>query len=138
MRIYVVTLVALACVEPTSSYDPVQDDTAMTAITRTWSQQGGDVTLSLCEDTATASSEVPNGCSIAYVVRGGGLGATHTEDMGGCGGCSRTSVAYVTGTISGGGLPAGTMVTGQVTLDADSANDPYGFPYELCLAHDDE
>ncbi len=124
-------MVLVACLDPATSFDPAQDDTAVSAVTRNWS--GSGATLSLCEDVAVAASTPASGCQIANVARGGGLGVTHSQARGGCGGCPLDNVAYVTGTVSSSTLPPGTAVSGQVDLGNGYDDDPYAFPYTLEL-----
>ena len=124
------TLIAFGCLSDSVSYSPEADTEAFTAIASTWSADG--VTLSLCEDV-TAVEQTGN-CIVDHTVRGGGRGRRHDEDHSGvgCGGCPFSNMAYVTGTVSGGGLPADTVVEGSVSLGV-TAGGPYGFPYVVSL-----
>jgi hypothetical protein len=132
---------ALACYQAgyESSYSPEQDDVAMAAIASAWSEPGG-LTLTLCEDVARAPEWTEPGCGIEHLVRGGGLGARHTERHdGSCamGGCLFSTAAWVRGTASGAGLAGDVPVSGTVYLQSSSEDDPYGYPYSLSLTCDD-
>jgi hypothetical protein len=114
-----------------ASYSPDRDDDAMSAIASAWTATSGDLTVSLCEDLS--AREPSNPCQVEHVVRGNGLGREHVEDHGGggCGGCPFGNAAYVTGRVSGGGLPPNTMVRGEIYLGSEAGDDAYGFPYNV-------
>jgi hypothetical protein len=129
---FVVVILASGCLNDTISYSPERDDEAMNAIVHEFSAPGG-LTLSLCENVAAPDVD-PNDCDVEHTVRGGGRGREHEETRGvGCGGCPSTTVANVKGTISGGGLAAPRMVTGQIGLGGLGDDDPYEFPYHVTL-----
>jgi hypothetical protein len=132
MRLFTVCIALSACFPQSAVYDADHDDDAMAALTRTWS--GGGATLSLCEDVSVAASTPGDGCQIENVTRGGGLGEAHSEQRGGCGGCPLANEAFVSGTISGGTLPDGTAVSGNVFLGSGYDDDPYAFPYTVVLS----
>jgi hypothetical protein len=126
-----------ACGDEHRSYSPAQDDEAMVAIAGAWAEPSG-LSLSLCEDVATAEANPRDGCVDDHVVRGGGLGEAHTETHpgGGCtmGGCPFGATAYVKGAASGAGLGTDVPVSGVVRLGGD--RDPYSFPYRIDLVCD--
>jgi hypothetical protein len=128
-------VLVVGCLSDTASYSPEDDTMAMTAIESTWSS--GDLVVSLCEDV-TAPDADENDCDVEHVVRGDGRGREHSEDHGGvgCGGCPFSAVAFVKGTVSGGGLPTPVSVTGEITLSATSSDDPYAYPYDVQLRCD--
>jgi hypothetical protein len=128
---------AFACSRDESvTYGPARDDAAMAAIASAWTEGGGDLTLSLCEDTARSAAWTgSDGCVVDHVVRGGGLGLAHTESHpeGGCtmGGCPWNAVAYVAGTVSSAALGGERAVAGEVSLDAEGSENPYAHPYRI-------
>ena len=137
----VFTLAALACYQAgyESSYSPEEDDAAMAAIASAWGEPGG-LTLTLCEDVARAPEWTGPDCQVEHLVRGGGLGARHTERHDAscvAGGCPFSTAAWVSGTASGAGLVGDVPVTGTVWLQNSYEEDPYGFPFALDLACDD-
>jgi hypothetical protein len=120
-------------------YGPAEDDAAMAVILSTWTQEGGDLALSLCEDVATAEARPASGCIVNHVVRAGGVGLSHEIDIsGGCGagGCPGIVQAYVVGTIRGGGFARDVKVVGSIGLSSNSS-DPYAFPYHVAVTCDD-
>ena len=141
---FAAVVAAFACQSGyTARFGPAEDDAAMAVILSTWTQEGGDLALSLCEDVATAQARsVPadgSDCAVDHVVRAGGLGLSHEVDRsGGCGygGCPHLVQAYVRGTIRGGGLSGDVKVVGTVVLSAHSS-DPYAFPYHVAVTCDD-
>jgi hypothetical protein len=134
----VLSLLFFACLEQSVSYSPEADDRAMASITRAWTQAGGDLAIELCEDLA-APAVPSNDCQVENVVRGGGRGTSHSESRGGgCGGCPFDNLAYVKGSVSGGGFAAPARVTGSVYVgDGHSGDDPYSYPYTILLSCDD-
>jgi hypothetical protein len=115
-------------------YTPAQDTAAMALVTNTWSGEG--VTLSLCEDLATAAAADtdPSPCGVEHVVRGGGRGRDYEAVPGGCGGCPRPVQAYVVGTLADGALGAPLDVAGIVHIGSGYDDDSYRvFPYRLEL-----
>jgi hypothetical protein len=125
----------LACSSYPREYSPQRDDSAMQAIASRWSESGAQgYVFSLCEDTQRALAEPADDCQVEHVIRGRGLGRQHTVDSSsepGCGGCPFANVAYVTGTLSGGGLAAPVRVTGEV--HAGEELNVYGYPYFMDL-----
>lgn len=106
----------------------------MLAIASTWAAPGaGGASLFLCEDVTAVPDD--NTCQVEHVVRGGGRGIAHEQEHGGgCGGCPFANVAYVHGSLDGGGLPGPVAVTGAVTLAPGAGADTaYDFPYSVRL-----
>jgi hypothetical protein len=128
-------LLALAagCLTDSVEYTPQRDIQAFDEIERAWSTSGG-LQLSLCEDRSAPGPDVANTCQIEHVVRGDGSAPAHSEPRGGgCGGCPFENVAYVRGTVSGGGLAQPLVITGTIYLGG-AGSDPYDYPYNIGLS----
>jgi hypothetical protein len=131
---HVLVIVFAGCLGDTVSYSPQEDDDAINAIVYQFSAPGtAGLTVALCEDVDAV--EDTNNCQVQHTVRGGGRGRRHEEDQGGvgCGGCPFATVAFVTGTVSGGSFTAPQKVKGEVTLGYGTSDDPYAFPYRVTL-----
>lgn len=131
----VVVIVAAGCLSDTVSYSPQRDDDAINAIVHIFAAPNtGGITLALCEDLDAV--EDTNTCQVQHTVRGGGRGRRHEAESsgGGCGGCPLATVAFVTGTVSGGTFTTPQMVKGEITLGTGTGDDPYGFPYRVTLS----
>jgi len=125
------------CANDTVHYNPTSDNTAMSLIEQTWTEQTpGTFTITILEDITTADATPADKCSIDHVVKGGSRGLDHEEENSpvGCGGCELLAQAYVRATASGGILPNTTILTGTVTLGDCYNEDPYLLPYSLSLS----
>lgn len=132
---HALVIVFAGCLSDSVSYSPQRDDDAINAIVYVFAAPGaGGLTVALCEDPDAV--EDANTCQVQHTVRGGGRGRRHEEESGGvgCGGCPFATVAFVTGTVSGGTFTTPQMVKGEITLGYGTGDDPYAFPYRVTLS----
>ena len=131
-------LVLMACGAGSITFTPEEDDAIMTVLESTWAADETDgLQLSLCEDRVRSDAwDNPGECVRAHVVRGGGRGLAHEEDVsgGGCGGCPFGVLAYVQGTISGGPFSEPVPVAGEVYMgDLYDVGSIFSYPHRISL-----
>lgn len=105
-----------------------------------WREPATGLALSLCEDVAATDAWEGPSCGTEHVVRGGGRGLAHDEEVStmGCSACSRAVEAPVRGVASGGSFTDPRQLEGWILLGNGADDDPYALPWTLRLACSDD